>query len=164
MRFLSAVLLLFVSLGWAQPQLEMTPRGFAPIELPSPNKPNEKLMEAVEAWVPYYNKKGHDIYDLTTSSASIDAFKEYAYFYYNTGDRYDCNIVYTLKVVFNPNKTYTLTFSVKEIYAKQTLTKTTVADFFTPDGKLKDDFADVKPSLEKTANRIVKSFAEFIAN
>lgn len=165
MKLLSAVLLLFVSFAWAQePLLEMTPKGFAPIEFQTPNKKNEKLMEAVKAWAPYYNKKGYDLYEVTSNSASIDGFKEYAYFYYNLGERYDCNIVYTLKIVFNANKTYTLQFLVKEIYAKETLTKTTVADFFTPDGKLKQDFADVKPSLEKTANRIIKSFAEFIAN
>ena len=163
MRFFSAILLFFI-IGTlsAQNTLEMMPRGFAPITLSAPNKPLEKLIESATAWAPYYNKKGYDVYDVSANSITIDAWKDNAYFYRNLGERYDYNIKYSLKVVFNSDKTYTLTFAVKDIYAKEVLVKTTVADFFTPEGKLKEDFLDVKPSLENTANKIVKSFAEFI--
>lgn len=142
----------------------MTPRGFEPIAFTTPNKTNDKLIDAAKNWADYYNKKGYDVYDVTENSLSIDAWKDNAYFYRNLGERYNYNIKYTLKVLFNTDRTCTLTFFVKEVYAKTVLTKTTVADFFTPDGKLKEDFEEVKPSLENTANRIVKSFSEFIAN
>jgi hypothetical protein len=162
MKFFSALfLLLTISLS-AQPVLEMTPQGFAPVTLSSPSKPLQKLIEAATAWAPYYNKKGYDIYDVTANSITIDAWKDNAYFYRNLGERYDYNILYSLKVVFNADGTYTLTFSVKDIYAKEVLVQTTIADFFTPEGKLKEDFLEVKPSLENTANKIVKSFADFI--
>ncbi len=157
-------LLLMVSVAvHAQPGLEMTPRGFDPITLDSPQKPLEKLIEAATSWAPFYNKKGFDVYDVTAHSITIDALRENAYFYRNLGERYDYHIIYALKVVFNANRTYTLTFSVKEIYAREALVKTTIADFFTPEGKLKEDYLDVKPSLELTANKIVRSFATFIA-
>lgn len=163
MKLLSILFVLFSLPVLAQPELEMTPRGFAPITLPAPDKPLEKLIEAATAWAPFYNKKGHDVYDVTANSITIDARKENAYFYRNLGERYDYHIVYSLKVVFNTNRTYTLTFAVKEIYAKEVPVQTTVADFFTPEGKLKEDYLEVKPSLELTANKIVKSFASFIA-
>ena len=163
MRFFSAFLFFFaIGALSAQNTLEMMPRGFAPISMSAPNKPLEKLIESATAWAPYYNKKGYDIYDVSANSITIDAWKDNAYFYRNLGERYDYNIKYSLKVVFNSDRTYTLTFAVKDIYAKEVLVKTTVADFFTPEGKLKEDFLDVKPSLENTANKIVKSFAEFL--
>lgn len=65
--------------------------------------------------------------------------------------------------MFEENQKYTLTFIVKEIYIDNVLLKTTVADFFTSEGKLKEDYKDVKPSLESTANRIIKSYINFIA-
>ena len=164
MKILPAILLFFSTLLLtAQPQMEMTPKGFAPVEFKTPQRPNEKLIEAVKAWAPFYNKKGYDIYDVTENSISVDAMREYAYFYRHLGERYDYNIKYGLKITFNENKTYTVVFSVKEVYAKQTLTQTTIADFYTPDGKLKEDFDQVKPSLENTANKIVKSLSDFIA-
>lgn len=163
MKLLSLLLVWCSLSAVAQPQLEMTPRGFAPITLNAPDKPIEKLIEAATAWAPFYNKKGHDVYDVSANSITIDALKENAYFYRNLGERFDYHIVYSLKVEFQTNGTYTLTFAVKEIYAKEALVKTTVADFFTPEGKLKEDYLEVKPSLELTANKIVRSFASFIA-
>ncbi|SCY66040.1 hypothetical protein [Flavobacterium caeni] len=164
MKLLCALFFVFSVAMVAQPSVEMTPRGFAPITIPSPAKPLEKLMEAATAWAPFYNKNGHDVYDVGNNALTVDALRENAYFYRNLGERFDYNIVYTLKIVFNDNRTCTLSFSVKEIYAKEAPVKTTVADFFTPEGKLKEDYLEVKPSLELTANKIVKSFADFIAN
>ena len=40
----------------------------------------------------------------------------------------------------------------------------TPADFFTPDGMLKDDMDEAKASLEKTANTALASFAKFISD
>lgn len=163
MKILCSLILLCSSfLLSAQPIMEMTPNGFPSVVFKTPDRPKEKLIEAVKAWAPFYNKKGYDVFDVTENSISVDGFKEYAYFYRNLGERYDNNIKYNLKITFNDDKTYTVVFSVKEVYAKQTLTKTTIADFYTPEGKIKEGFDDVKPSLEATANRIVKSLADFI--
>lgn len=164
MKFLTAVIVLFSTFSLAQTQMEMTPKGFAPVTFATPDKPIEKLIEVTKAWAPYYNKKGYDITEVTTHSVTIDALREYACFYYNRGDRFDYNIRYALRIVFNDNKTCTVSFSANEFYAKQTLTETTVADFFLPDGRLKEEFTDVKPSLEYTAGKIVTSFVNFISN
>lgn len=160
MRLLAFFLL--VTFATSAQTLELTPRGFAPVTFKTPNKPSDKLMEAVKTWAATYNKKGHDVYDVTANSATVDALRESAYFYRNLGQRYDYNIVYSLKIDFNDDKTYTLTFSVKQVYAKEVPVKTTVADFFAPDGRLKDDYVEVKPSLENTANKIVSAFVDFL--
>lgn len=156
--------LLFSTLILAQAKPEMTPKGFAPIEFTTPNRPVEKLIEASKSWAPYYNKKGFDVYDVTPNSLKIDGYKTNAYFYRNLGETYPYNIRYTLEIVFKADGIYTVTFSLKESYAKEALVKTTVADFFTPDGKLKDDYTEVKPSLERTAENVIKSFTNFIQN
>lgn len=164
MKILPILILFFSTLFiTAQPKMEMTPNGFAPVEFKTPNKPTEKLIEAIKAWAPFYNKRGYDVYEVTENSISVDAMRENAYFYRHLGERYDYNIKYCVKITFNENKTYTVAFSVKEVYAKHALTQTTIADFYTPDGKRKEGFDDVKPSLENTANKIVKSVTDFIA-
>lgn len=160
------VLLLFVvifsaNLAFAQERFELTPNGFPPIEIEKPRKPLEKLMDASKAWVDSYHKGERDVYNVTATSLQIDAVKQNAFFYRNLGETFQHRIKYTLKVEFLEN-TYRLTFVVKEIYTKQTLLKMTVSDFFTPDGKLKDDFEEAKPSLEQTANKVLKSFTNFI--
>jgi hypothetical protein len=147
----------------AQPKLELTPTGFPAIEIARPDKTNEKLIEASKDWAPSYNRQQHDVYDVTANSLSIDAIRENAFFYRNLGEIYSYRIRYTLKVVFG-EKTCRLEFFVRDIYAKKTLTKMTVGDFFTPEGKLKEDYAEVKPSLEKTANNILQSYTDFISN
>lgn len=164
MKFLTAVIVLFSTFSLAQAKIEMTPKGFASITVPTPGKPIEKLIEAAKSWAPYYNKKGYDITEVTTQSVTIDALRENACFYYNRGERFDYNIRYSLRIVFNGNKTCTISFSANEFYAKQTLTETTVATFFLPDGRLKEEFTGVKPSLEYTAEKILTSFVSFISN
>jgi hypothetical protein len=131
--------------------------------MPTPNRPLDQLLEASKNWAPYFNKKTYDISDVTENSLTIQSRVENGYYYYNVGVKYNCDIVYTMKIVFREDRKYSLTIAVKEIYAENVLTKTTVADFFTAEGKLKDDFRDAKPSLENTINKIVKSYVRFIA-
>ncbi|WP_445452586.1 hypothetical protein [Flavobacterium sp. 25HG05S-40] len=161
-HLLNLTLLFWITLTTAQFKMELTPQGFPSMEIKTPNKTLDKLMEASKAWAPYYNKKGADVFNVTEKSLTIEARNESAYYYYNVGVKYYCDIVYSLKITFQDDKTYTLLFAVKEIYAENVLKKTTVTDFFSPEGKLKDDFTDAKPSLEKTASNIVNSFINFI--
>jgi len=141
----------------------MTPQGFLPIEIETPDKPLDKLLQFSKSWAAYYNKKSYDIFDVTTNSLTIEALNENAYYYWNLGVKYNYDVKYILKIVFEENQKYTLTFTIKEISTNATITKTKIADFYTSDGKLKDDFKEVKPSLENTVNNIVKSYANFIA-
>jgi hypothetical protein len=162
-HFLKITLFFWIAASSAQTKLEMTPKGFAPLEIQTPNKPVNKLIEQSKSWAPYYNEDGSDVFDVTENSLSIEARFENAYYYWDLGVKYNFDIIYNLKIVFRENQKYTLMFTVKEIYTDKVPLKTTIADFFTSEGKLKEDFKDVKPSLEKTVNNIVKSYTNFIA-
>lgn len=164
MKYFLAISLIFcIAICSAQTKLELTPQGFPLLEIPTPQKPLDQLIIAAKAWASYYNKKGYDVFDVTENSLTIEALNENAYQTWNLGVKYNHDIRYTLRIAFKADQKYTLTFIVKEIYADKILMKTTVADFFLLDGKLKDDFRDAKPSLENTANRIINSFINFIA-
>lgn len=160
------LLLLFIFIGgaaFAQAKFELTSKGFEPVEIAKPYKTNEKIIEASKTWADSYNKLTHDVYDVTENSLSIDAMRENAFFYRSLGEIYSYRIKYTLQVTFE-EKICKVNFIVKEIYAKKTLTKTSITDYFEPDGKLKEDFAEVKPSIERTANNILNSYSDFISN
>lgn len=162
-HFLKIILFICITICSAQTKLELTPQGFIPLELKLPNKPLQQLIETSKTWAAYYNKAGYDVSEVTENSLTIEARDENAYHYWNVGVKYNCDIVYSLKIAFAENKTYSLKISVKEIHAKNVLLKTTTADFFTPDGKVKDDFRDAKPSLETTISKIVNSYVKFMA-
>jgi len=162
-HFLKITLFFWIVLSSAQTKLELTPKGFLPLEVKMPNKPINKLIEQSKDWAPYYNVSGVDVFDVTKNSLTIDGQYENAYYYWNLAVKYNFDIKYSLKIVFGENQKYTLTFVVKEIYIDRVPLKSTVTDFFTSDGKLKDDFKDAKPSLENTVNKIIKSYINFIA-
>lgn len=164
MRYLAALLFFVLPItASAQTKLELTPQGFMPLEVKTPNRPLDKLIEIAKAWAPYFNKKGYDISGVTENSLIVQGRFENAFYYYNLGVKYNHDIRYSLKITFIETGNYNLDFSVTEIYAKNVLLKTTPADFFNTEGKLKDDFRDAKPSLETTANKVVKSFIGFLA-
>lgn len=161
-HFLKIAVLFFITFCPAQTKLELTPQGFMPVEAKTPNLPPDQLIDVSKSWAPYFNKNGADVFEVSSNSLTIEARYENAFYSYNVGVKYNYDIKYSLKIVFGEDKKYTLKFIVKEIYAENVLLKTTVADFFTADGTLKDDFRDAKPSLEKTANSIVKSFVNYM--
>lgn len=162
--FFNTILFFWIVISSAQTKLELTPKGFAPLEIDMPNQPVNKLIERSKEWAySYYFQKGCDIFDVTTNSLTIEAPYENAYHYWNLGVKYTFDIKYNLKIVFGENKKYTLTFIVEEIYMDRVPIKTTVTNFFTSEGKLKDDFKDAKPSLEISVNKIIKSYINFIA-
>lgn len=164
---MNKMLLLFVLLAnaaFAQINAELTPGGFRPMTFDRPTKSDEKLIEAVKNWAIYYNRNSdysYDVYDVTATSASVDGFRNNALFYRNRGEIYRHRIRYTLHVDLAQD-TYTVTFSVKEIYSNNTLTELTVSDFFAPDGRLKEDYEEVKPSLQKTAENVIRSFVSYL--
>lgn len=163
-HLLKITLFFWMAASFAQTKLEMTPKGFATIEIETANRPINKLMELSKEWAPYYNNtKSFDVFNVTENSLTIEALYENAYYYRNLGVKHNYDIKYNLKIEFKENQKYTLTFIVKEIYADAVQIKTTIPDFFTPEGKLKEDFKDVKPSLENTVNNIINSYINFIA-
>ncbi len=146
----------------SQVRLEMTPQGFAPVEIRRPERSTEKLIELTQDWAVNYNRRENDVYDVSTNGLKIDAVRMNAFYYRNRGETHHYNIRYTLDVKFG-EQTIIIHFSVKEMFVRQTVVEKTIADFFTPDGKLKSDFLDVKPSLEETVNNIVGSYTSFLS-
>ncbi|HEX9980677.1 MAG TPA: hypothetical protein VGB50_08960 [Flavobacterium sp.] len=156
------LLFLYAMTASAQIRPELTSTGFPAFEFPRPDRPNERLIELSRSWLPYYNRGEADMYDVTANSFKIDAVRDNAFFYRNRGEVYNHAIRYTLHVVFD-EKTCRITFIVKDIFANNnTLSGLTVADFFAPDGRLKEDYEEVKPSLEATAASIVRSYINYI--
>gem|GEM_PF-726193 len=162
-RFLTLLFVLALTTSWSQVVAEMTPKGFTPVSFPTPPKTLEKLIEASKSWAATYNKDGFDVTDVTENSLTVSGLKKYACYYWNLGVRYDYNIRYTLKITFEKDNTCKVVFNTKEFYANNVLTKTTIPDFFTPEGQLKQDFKDVKPTLEATVDRMIQSYVNFIS-
>lgn len=146
---------------FSQEKIELTPNGFQTITIAKPNIPLENLIEASKSWALFYNKNGVDVYEVTTNSLKIDALRKGAFAYYSLGERYSFDIKYTLVVEFG-DANYTLKLNVKEIYTDDKLIKSTIADYFTPEGKIKEGFEEIKPSLEITVNKLLGSFATYI--
>ena len=162
-HLLQIALFLCVAITSAQIKLELTPQGFTPIEIELHKKSFDKITEVSKSWATYYNKRGADVYDVNQNSLSIGALNEYAYYYWNLGEKYNYNIKYIMTLKFKENNKYTLAFKVNEILTDHVLTKTTTADFFTAEGNVKQEYEESKTSLENTVNKIVNSYVDYIA-
>lgn len=159
---LKIVLFFCFAISSAQVKIELTPKGFTPIEMNIPKKSFDKLIEISKSWGAIYNIKGYNVFDVAQDSFTIDGLNDYAYYYWNMGVQYIYDIKFSIKIIFIENQKYKLTFTVKEIYFDHALTKTKTADFFDAEGNLKQDYEDSKKSLESTANKIVNSYINFV--
>lgn len=161
------VILFLSAAALAQPpKMELKPNGFDPIEVSIPSTPNDKLVEITAAWAQEFNRReeGADITEVTANSLTVSAYKRNAFFYRDRGETHNHRIRYTMKINYYGNR-YTLAFSVGDIYANHDkLVTYKLPDYFTSTGSLKDGYADLKPSLERTVNDIVASHYNFIIN
>lgn len=148
------------------PVLEVTQRGFDPVEIQIPSTSNAKLRELSKNWASNLNrlKKGYDASDVTDNSMVLSAYKKNAFFIRNNGDSFNYAIEYSMKLSFHDTY-YTMHFVVDNIYTEQdVLVKYKLPDYFEPDGDLKDGYDELKPSLEKTVNDLALSYYNFIVN
>lgn len=160
-KLLTISLFFFYFAVFSQEKTQLTPNGFPTVTVQKPNIPLENLIDASRSWALYYNKLGADVYEVTVNSLKIDALRKGAFHYYSLGERYTFDVKYTLAVEFGDTN-YNLKLTVKEIYTDDKLLESTLADYFTLEGKLKDGFEEIKPSLEITVNKIISSFATYI--
>ncbi|TPD73362.1 hypothetical protein [Flavobacterium microcysteis] len=166
MKFCLSILFLFSSIIInAQVRMELTPKGFDPnpIRVSIPFMTNEKFINGTQLWIQEFSRGEADVSEVTQNSLTIDAFRDNAFFYRNLGDTFYQKVKYRMKISKEGNE-YVLSFQVTEIYAKKTLLKSGITDYFTPDGKMKDGFQDVKPSIEKTVGIILDSYYRYITN
>ena len=165
MKKLCLLIIFLPFFSLAQEWTVLRPDGFAPVTIPKPDKPIEEIVESSKFWADSFNRnerESFDVYDVTQSGLKIDAFRENAFFNRDRGRIFNFRIRYTLTVTFK-DSVCTILFSVPEIYTERTLTKIQLSDFFAADGRLKDDYDEAKPSLEKTVNRIIRSYAAYIS-
>ncbi len=163
MKLFTALFLIFSGVAVAQPVLELTPSGFAAVLVERPPLPDERLMELSQSWPAFFYKgrEPYDVYDVTATSLKIDGFRDNAFHYRNLGEVFQYRIKYTMEIGFTASA-IEVKYTVKEIYADRNITKLTVADFFAPDGRLKDDYREAKPSLEMTMTKLLRSYIGFI--
>lgn len=162
---LSLLFVFTVLIAQAQVKVELTPKGFEPNPIVGslPQMTDEKFIEATQLWAQEFSQGEADISEVTANSMTIDAFRDNAFFYRNLGETFYHKIKYRIKI-FKEGNRYSLAFSVTEIYTKKTLLKSSITDYLTADGKPKDGFQDVKPSIEKTVGIILDSYARYMSN
>lgn len=164
MNRILTLILFIAATAFAQPKTELAPAGFSTVTVTIPASVPEKMVELTKNWALEANRRGSfDVSEVTTNTITVTANKKDAFYYRSKGEGYDHDIRYDLKLNFSESS-YTATFVVKEIYADNVRIESTVADFFSSDGAPKVGFEDVKPSLEATANTILKSHYNFILN
>jgi len=160
-KLLTIFFCFYCFLAFSQEPIELMPNGFPIVTIVKPNIPLENLIEASRSWALFYNKNGADVYEVTSNTLKIDALRKGAFAYYSLGERFTFDVKYTLAVEFG-EANYTLKLTVKEIYTDDKLIESTLPDYFTPDGKLKEGFEEIKPSIENTVNKLIASFATYI--
>jgi len=82
-HFIKITLFFWIVVSTAQTKLELTSKGFIPLEIEMPNQPINKLIEQSIECASYYNEKGSDVFAVTKNSLTIEARYETAYYYWN---------------------------------------------------------------------------------
>lgn len=165
MKNLYTFILLFTTiLSFGQSKSELLPNGtFPPVEETIKPMTSEKFLDGTELWIGEFSRGEYDITELTANSLTIDAFRDNAFLYTNRGESFPHKVKYQLKIVKTGNK-YSASFKVTEIHTKKTILESSMSDYFTSEGKLKEGFEDVKPSMDRSVNIILGSFYRYISN
>lgn len=163
LRLLYITCFMFFWVCNAQLEMELTPNGFEPVTVTISSTRNEKLIEVTKAWALEYNlsKEGADITNVTENTITISAYRKNAFFYRNNGVPYDHDIQYTMKFLFSTTS-YTLQFTVNDIYHDNVLLEYKLPNYFTSEGKLKEGYSELDESLERTVNGIVNSHYDYL--
>lgn len=164
MKLLLQFFLIFFSISnYAQIKVEVTQNGIEPNSFTEkiPPMTDERFIELSQIWAPEFSRGNSNITEVTANSLTIDAFRDNAFLYRNKGETFLHNIKYQLKVTKNGNS-YTASFKILEIYARKVLLKSTITDYFLPNGNLKEGFEEVKPSLERSLNIILNSYDRYL--
>jgi hypothetical protein len=144
---------------------KLQPNGFAPVTVPFPPTPAERLIEMTQSWANEFNRReeGFDATNITANTITITANKENAFFYRNRGEAFDHEIRYEMQLTFNEDS-YNLNFVIIEIYSRDRLLESDISDFFTSEGRLKEGYDELERSLETTVNNIVRSHYNYMNN
>ena len=162
-RFLHYFLIFSAFSTYAQIMVEVTPNGINPNQIQEtiPPMTDERFMELSQMWIAEFSRGESNITEVTANSLTIDAMRDNAFLYRNKGETFLHNIKYQLKISKNGD-TYTSSIKILEIYARKVLLESTIADYFLPNGNLKEGFEEVKPSLERSLNIILNSYDRYL--
>jgi hypothetical protein len=148
------------------PAAEVSRNGIAPITTSIPTLLPERFISITKSWAQAFTrpKGGYDASNVSSNTITISAFEKNGFSYQNTGERIDNKIRYSLVITFTPNS-YTVQFVVDDIYGDNNIALTyKLADYYKPDGSLKDGYEGLETSLEATINDIVQSHYSYIVN
>lgn len=162
-RFLQYLLIFSAFSTYAQIKVEVTPNGINPNQIQEtiPPMTDERFIELSQMWIAEFSRGESNITEITANSLTIDAMRDNAFLYRNKGETFLHNIKYQLKISKNGD-TYTSSIKILEIYARKVLLESTIADYFLPNGNLKEGFEEVKPSLERSLNIILNSYDRYL--
>ncbi|HEU4495711.1 MAG TPA: hypothetical protein VFR70_01545 [Flavobacterium sp.] len=163
MKLLLPFLFFWAIAAPAQIKVELTAKGIIPNVISGKLAPmtDEAFIDTSQAWAQEFSKGEADALDITQNSLAIEAFRDNAFYYTNRGETFYHRIKYRMEIA-KSGGTYTCSFKILEIYTKRTLLKSAVADYFLPDGKVKEDFEEVKPSLERSIGIILNSYDRYM--
>ena len=162
-RILQLLLIFSAFSTYAQIKVEVTQNGINPNQIQEtiPPMTDERFIELSQMWIAEFSSGESNITEVTTNSLTIDAMRDNAFLYRNKGETFLHNIKYQLKISKNGD-TYTSSIKILEIYARKVLLESTIADYFLPNGNLKEGFEEVKPSLERSLNIILNSYDRYL--
>jgi len=168
MRKLLLTLAASLSIAYAAaqpPRMELQQSGFAPVEVPIPAIPAERLLELTQTWANEFNRRedGFDVTNVTANTITITANKDNAFFYRDRGQAFDHKIRYELQLTFNAGS-YTARFVINEIYKDDKRIEYNIPDYYNSAGRLKEGYEEIERSLEATVNNIVMSHYNFLVN
>lgn len=164
MKLLLQLFLIFFTISnYAQIKVQVTQNGIEPNSFTEkiPPMTDERFIELSQIWASEFSGGNANNTEVTTNSLTIDAMRDNAFLYRNKGETFLHNIKYQLKVTKNGDS-YTTSFKILEIYARKVLLKSTITDYFLPNGNLKEGFEQVKPSLERSVNIILNSYDRYL--
>ena len=158
------IFLFTATLSFAQSKSELLPNGtFPAVQENIKPMTDEKFLDGTNLWIGEFSRGEYDITEVTENSLTIDAFRDNAFIYTNRGESFPHKVKYQLKIS-KSGTTYTANFRVTEIHTKKVILESTMADYFTSEGKLKEGFEEVKPTMDRTVNIILGSFYRYISN
>lgn len=148
----------------AQNKLELTPNGFGSISIEKPNFPNDRIQEQIKYWIADFNRnnqKPYEIFQVSSTTIKSDAYRDNAFFYRNKGETFQHRIKY--QITFDIEDSVIIyQFKIIGIYDSDKPLELTIEKLYNSEGKLKSDYEEVKPSLERTANLILNSFINYL--
>lgn len=164
MKLLLQLFLIFFTISnYAQIKVQVTQNGIEPNSFTEkiPPMTDDRFIELSQIWASEFSGGNSNSTEVTANSLTIDAMRDNAFLYRNKGETFLHNIKYQLKITKSGNS-YTSSIKILEIYARKVLLKSTITDYFLPNGNLKEGFEEVKPSLERSLNIILNSYDKYL--